>query len=206
MMNLRPLGLCLFGVHLGACALLPQATTPAPAPSPPAEPQAGEMSSATGAGGDDGAGMALVTGLERSTGLAPPTAVSQTDAEAVAAVVADFHRSLRENYKDGALRLLDPTAVIFETGYAERRDDYAARHLDADLLFAATVEREPLHTSVLVSGDLAYVLTQARSHGTFHGNRVDLNNAETMVLRRNDGQWKIVHVHWSAHERAPGGR
>ncbi|SFF48464.1 Ketosteroid isomerase homolog [Fontimonas thermophila] len=128
------------------------------------------------------------------------------DADAVAAVVADFHQALQENYREGVLRLFDPSAVVFESGYAEMLDDYVATHLDADLLFAATVKREVLHSEVSVAGDLAYVLTQAASHGSFEGNRIDLRNTETMLLRRIDGQWKIVHIHWSGHDRTSANR
>lgn len=130
----------------------------------------------------------------------------RADEVAVRAIVSDFHQSLSENYKEGALRLLAEDAIVFETGYVEERDGYAAGHLDADLLFAATVKREPIHTSAIVDGDLAYVLTQARRRGSFKGSRVDLENTETMVLRRIGGKWKIVHIHWSGHERAPGAR
>lgn len=139
-----------------------------------------------------------------ATSAAAAARAQRADEAAVRAIVADFHQSLSENYKEGALRLLAEDAVVFETGYVEARDGYAEGHLDADLLFAATVKRDPVHTSVVVDGDLAYVLTQARRRGAFKGSRVDLENTETMVLRRIGGKWKIVHIHWSGHERQPG--
>ena len=65
------------------------------------------------------------------------------DEAAIKAVVADFHRALAEGYRDGVLKLLMPNAVIFETGYVEAsREQYAAGHLGADMLYAATVQRE----------------------------------------------------------------
>ena len=72
------------------------------------------------------------------------------DEAAIKAVVADFHRALAEGYRDGVLKLLMPNAVIFETGYVEAsREQYAAGHLGADMLYAATVQREVVHLSLI---------------------------------------------------------
>lgn len=126
------------------------------------------------------------------------------DETAVTAVVTDFHRALTESDRDGVLKLLMPNAVIFETGYVEAsREQYAAGHLAADMLFAATVQREVVHREATVSGDLGLVITQTRNAGTFQGEPVKLTNTETMVLRRSGEHWKILHIHWSGHEPQP---
>lgn len=123
------------------------------------------------------------------------------DEAAIKAVVADFHRALAEGYRDGVLKLLMPNAVIFETGYVEAsREQYAAGHLGADMLYAATVQREVVHREAVVSGDLGLVITQTRNTGEFQGEPVNLTNTETMVLRRSGESWKILHIHWSGHE------
>jgi ketosteroid isomerase-like protein len=137
--------------------------------------------------------------------LAPAADTSpvSTAAEQATAVVADFHQSLRENYRKGVLATLAPDVAVFEQGYAESsRDEYASGHLDNDLLFAATTRYEVLHREAAASGDLAWVVTQARTTGSFAGQDVDLDNTETMVLERRAGKWKIVHIHWSAHPRS----
>ncbi|MEW6166880.1 MAG: nuclear transport factor 2 family protein [Pseudomonadota bacterium] len=134
-------------------------------------------------------------------------AAVDADVEAARAVVVDFHRALKEGYREGVLKHMDEKAIVFETGFVEaRRDQYAAGHLDADMLYAAQVQREIVHREVSVSGDIAVALTQARTRGEFEGQPVSLENTETMVLRRGDDGWKIVHIHWSAHETAPEGR
>ncbi|MDD3762475.1 MAG: nuclear transport factor 2 family protein [Nevskiales bacterium] len=145
-----------------------------------------------------GAVLTLVAGLLSGLTAAPALA---DDAEAVKAVVADFHQAMAEGYKDGVLALLAPDAVVFETGYIEAsRDQYAAGHLDNDLLYAAKVKYRMVHSQAEASGDLGYVITQGVSEGEFAGQAIHLANTETMVLRRIDGAWKIVHIHWSAHE------
>lgn len=131
------------------------------------------------------------------------TAAPADDQAVVKAVVEDFHRAQVEGYREGVLKLLDERAVIFETGYVEvDRDQYATNHLDSDLMFAAQVKREVVHTQATVTGDTAVVLTQSRSAGEFMGAKIKLENAETMVLRRGADGWKIVHIHWSGHDRA----
>lgn len=138
-----------------------------------------------------------------ATALTANVQAQGTDEDTVKAVVADFHSALAEGYRDGALKLLMPNAVIFETGYVEAsREQYAAGHLDADLLYAATVQRQLVHREAVVSGDMALVISQTRQTGEFQGKPVNLTNTETMVLRRSAETWKILHIHWSGHEPA----
>jgi ketosteroid isomerase-like protein len=148
--------------------------------------------------------MAAVVAMACCALLAAPPASAQSDEDAVRAVVSDFHNALAEGYRDGVLRLLAEDAVIFETGYVEaNREQYAAGHLDADLLYAAGVRREPVHRQIKVGGNLAYVISQSRNRGEFQGAAVNLTNTETLVLRRGDDGWRIVHIHWSGHESPP---
>ncbi len=120
---------------------------------------------------------------------------------AVMAVVIDFHQAIQEGYREGAVRLLDENLIVFETGYVEgSRDEYAGGHLDADLQYAMTVQREIVHSQTMVSGNVAVVLSQTRSRGEFAGEKINLTNTETMVLRLGPDGWKIAHIHWSGHE------
>lgn len=124
---------------------------------------------------------------------------------AAVATVDGFHQSLREGWKEGVLPYLAPDVVILEQGYVElSRDDYASGNLDSDLVFAASTRREILQRKVEARGELVWVVTQARTSGLVGGQQVNLENAETMVVRRDAGQWRIVHIHWSAHSRDPG--
>ncbi|WP_169518359.1 YybH family protein [Solimonas variicoloris] len=132
-----------------------------------------------------------------------PVAPHPDAAAQAAAVVDDFHASVAENYRERVLQLLAPDVAIFEQGYTESsRDAYADGHLDSDLLFAASTRYEVVHREAYASGDLAWVITQARTTGRFSGQSVDIDNTETMVLQRRGGRWLIVHIHWSAHPRA----
>lgn len=127
-----------------------------------------------------------------------------TSSQTARAIVGAFHAALRDNWRQGVLDLLAPDVAIFEQGYTESsRDAYADGHLDNDLNFAQTTQYDVVHRESYASGDMAWVITQARTTGTFAGEKVDIDNTETMVLARRKGEWRIVHIHWSAHPRTP---
>jgi len=123
-------------------------------------------------------------------------APAATPTEAVAA----FHEALATGNADAALARMAPDVVIFESGGAElSRDEYASHHLGGDMTFAAAVSREVLEQHEQTLGpDTALVLTRTRTTGTFNDREIDAAGVETMLLRRVEGDWRIVHVHWSS--------
>ena len=121
----------------------------------------------------------------------------------VSAVEA-FHEALTKGDREQALAWLDPSVVIFESGGAERsRDEYASHHLPSDIEFARSVRTEVLNRQTGLWGDNAWVLSRTRTTGTFRDRDLDSQDVETMVLRRIDGRWLIVHIHWSSRPSAP---
>lgn len=100
--------------------------------------------------------------------------------------------------------MMAPDLVVFETGYLEAtREEYIKSSLDEDVAFASVTEYRPLSRGVIGSGDHMTVLTKASIKGLFAGQTVDLQQSETMILRRAGTSWEIVHLHWSAHPRQP---
>ena len=97
------------------------------------------------------------------------------------------------------LRLGRPDVVIAEGGGAERSvDEYAGRHMPADMAFTAAVDFSLKKRDVIVADNLATVISQSQIHGTFRDQNVHSRMMETMVLRRDDDRWRIVHIHWSS--------
>jgi methionine-rich copper-binding protein CopC len=47
-------------------------------------------------------------------------------------------------------------------------------------------------------GRLAWIASEGRTTGNFHGKAIDRITTETMLLRRDGGAWKIAHIHWSS--------
>lgn len=120
-------------------------------------------------------------------------------ARAAAAVVDAFHRSLREGELDAAAALLANDALIYESGGVERsKAEYAAHHLPADAAFSRATVRTVTAQSGNADAAMAWIATQSRTTGSYKGRTIDSGSTETMILRRQAGTWKIVHIHWSS--------
>lgn len=134
---------------------------------------------------------------------AEPAAALPADVLPAAAVVDSFHAALASGDTDAALALLAADVVILEEGGAERsRDEYAGHHLPSDAAFAAATEATVTRRTGSVLGDVAWVISEGRTHGTYNGRAVDRMTTETMVLVRHGDDWRIHHIHWSS--RAAG--
>ena len=113
--------------------------------------------------------------------------------------VAAFHAALTRGDTGAALALLVEDVRIFESGGVERnRAEYAAHHLQADAAFSAAVRRTLIDQSSGEDGDTAWVMTIETVAGTYRARAINSRSVETMILRRRDGNWRIVHIHWSS--------
>ena len=129
----------------------------------------------------------------------PATPARASDFDSAAATVDSFHAALRQGDTAAAARLVADDALIFEEGGAERsKAEYEAHHLGADAAFSKAVPAVKTRRAGKASGDTAWVATESRVTGTFNGRAVDRTMVETMVLRRTDDGWRIVHIHWSS--------
>lgn len=116
-----------------------------------------------------------------------------------AAAVDAFHAALRRGDAQGALAFVSDDAIVFEEGRAERsKAEYALRHAEADAAFSKAVTSKLLSRIGHATADLALIASESRTKGRFNGQDVDRIMVESMVLRRQAGAWKIVHIHWSS--------
>lgn len=139
--------------------------------------------------------------LETSAAAGPALTetVAQTASATPIAAVAAFHAALTRGDRDGALALLSEDVVIFENGGVENgRAEYASHHLQADAAFSAAVSRTPIRQTFGEQGDAAWVASTATLSGTFRGRSINSRSIETIQLKRIEGQWRIVHIHWSS--------
>jgi ketosteroid isomerase-like protein len=114
-------------------------------------------------------------------------------------VVDAFAAALRAGDEAALRRLIAPNVVIAESGEVERSfDEYAAHHMAADFAFTAAVQFTREQRDIIVDQGMATVISRTQVHGQFHGRPINSNSMETIVLRRIDGQWRIVHIHWSS--------
>ena len=120
-------------------------------------------------------------------------------ARGAAATVDGFHAALRRGDTRFAAALLADDVLIFESGEVERsKAEYAAHHLSADAEFSRAVPSSPGRRAGDASGTMAWIASEGRTTGTFHGRPIDQMTTETMVLRRAAHGWKIVQIHWSS--------
>jgi ketosteroid isomerase-like protein len=133
--------------------------------------------------------------------FAAPAFAASTAFDEASRIVDAFHAALQKGDRDAALSQLDGAVAIYEQGWVEHsKAEYAASHLDSDLKFSmATTSKRTDRTGTLI-GDLAYVTSEGTVSGTFEGKPVNSITLETMILRRTDDGWRIIHIHWSSRK------
>lgn len=126
---------------------------------------------------------------------------AHVDTATPAGIVTAFHAALASGNTKAALALLTEDVVIFESGGVEsNRAEYASHHLEADAAFSAAVPRTLVSRSHGEDGDAAWVMSVETVTGTYRSRAVNSRSVETMLLRRVDGHWRIMHIHWSSAE------
>ena len=121
-------------------------------------------------------------------------------AAAPAEVVESFHKALAAGDQKSALATLTEDFDGFEQGFVDTsRADYEKNSLAHDLDFASKTRREVQSQQAGGDDKVAWVETLTRTRGTYEGSAVDLSEAETAILKREGRDWKIVHLHRSAH-------
>ena len=119
--------------------------------------------------------------------------------ETAEGTVTGFHKALEQGDRTAALAALSDNVRIFEQGWVESsKAEYASHHLD--IAYAKEVQNTTMDVDVLVEGTTAIVTSKGTTKGTFEGQPVDSVGLETMVLRKVEGDWKIVHIHWSSRK------
>lgn len=119
-----------------------------------------------------------------------------------AATVDSFHAALHRGDTRAAAALLADDALIFESGGVERtKAEYSAHHLPADAEFSRLVSSVVTRRTGNSAGNLAWIASEGRTTGTYDGKALDLTTTETMLLRRTNSGWRIVHIHWSSAKR-----
>jgi ketosteroid isomerase-like protein len=116
-------------------------------------------------------------------------------------VVGEYHAAVASGNTVKALSLLGPAVRIFESGYAEEsKDEYAAHHLPADIAFAKATNHKVLKSSERIAGDMAVVMQETDTQGSYKGAGIHLIGTETAVLEKTGEGWIVTHFHWSSRK------
>jgi len=67
----------------------------------------------------------------------------------------------------------------------------------SDMSFLKELDIKTLEHQVKTDGNMAVSMSRSHMQGTFKGKEIDMKSMETMVLKKIDEQWKIIHIHWS---------
>jgi ketosteroid isomerase-like protein len=133
----------------------------------------------------------------------PQLDVAEPAAAAVASVDR-FFAALSAGDTDAAAAELDPGVIILESGGAEHSAaEYLGHHAKEDAEFLKGAHQALLRRTARAAGELVWVASESELQAERDGKPLKIASAETMVLRRTDGGWKIVHVHWSSRALKP---
>lgn len=129
----------------------------------------------------------------------PPVPVADHGDHPAARVASALNQALASGDAEGVRSLMAEDVQIFESGNVEASlEEYSGHHLPADMAFMGAMDSEIIARRVIENGDLATVLTRYRLQGRYKDQDIDTVTTETLVLRRIDDAWRIIHVHWSS--------
>lgn len=113
-------------------------------------------------------------------------------------IISKFHKAIKLGQKKKAKLLLDANVMIFKNGIIEKSaDQYEKNMMVDDMKYFAKLKTEVLAHSVNIIGDMAYSTSHIKSTGQVYGSYINSENLESMVLKKFNNKWKIVHIHRS---------
>jgi ketosteroid isomerase-like protein len=127
----------------------------------------------------------------------PLLAWASSDEESVRKALAVYDQAVAKKDVETVRTLLAPEMILYE--HSVRNDgakDAFDNHLKPEIL-EGELELSFSDLRVTASPGLALVTRQYRVKGTFEGKAVDSTGNETQVWKLGDGQWKILHIHYS---------
>jgi ketosteroid isomerase-like protein len=141
----------------------------------------------------------------RLAGLLALLLMSAAQAEAPTTpsdTVEAFHKALQQGDGKAALAFMERDVTVFEQGFEETsRDSWGNNQLPDANKFAKATERRVLRKETGQDTNTAWVISTTLTSGDFDGRKLELEGTETMFLRRENDEWRIAHIHWSAHPK-----
>lgn len=117
---------------------------------------------------------------------------------APAKLVKKFHKALRVGDEATVMMALSEEVLIYEGGNAERSlADYVSHHMYADMAYLKAINITLKEHQVRIMGDIAISTSISHSTGEYKSKKIDSTGMETLVLAKQSGGWKIIHIHWS---------
>jgi uncharacterized protein (TIGR02246 family) len=124
----------------------------------------------------------------------------RSDKDQIRAVLSDYTRAFYDKNAANVVALLTEDVVAFELAppllMGPQASRNAAWYEEWFQTWDGPVVSESLDLQIAVGGDIAYAYTLQHLTGTrTSGEEIDLWFRATAGFRREDGQWRIAHLH-----------
>ena len=128
---------------------------------------------------------------------APPLVCQDSGAD-LRAAVGRYNEALVKRDMPALKALLAPDIVLYEHSVRNiGLDDVWENHLKPEVEAFQDTKAAFTDERVWVGGDLGIVTRQYSIQAVMNGKPIDARGNETMGWRRKDGQWQVVHIHYS---------
>ncbi len=126
-----------------------------------------------------------------------PDMFSGLQTDAAKAVIA-FNNALKKGDVKTARQLLADDVLIFEGKSVERSaQQYANHHMLSDMKYLKAMTSKTIEHHVTQYDAVAFSISRSTVKGTYKDKNVDSQGNESMTLEKQNGEWKIKHIHWS---------
>ncbi|MBO6571240.1 MAG: nuclear transport factor 2 family protein [Balneola sp.] len=125
-------------------------------------------------------------------------AQQSTEKEMIAKTLNDLETAIVENDSEKAGEILHDDVTILEGGGMETKSQYLSHHFHSDGKFLSAMNREELSQEISVEGNMAWVTSKTKMTGTYSGRDIDLSSLELAVLKKENGMWRVIALHWSS--------
>ena len=128
----------------------------------------------------------------------PLVAPASSEEDSVRKALRSYDEAVAKKDVETVRTLLAPEMLLYE--HSVRNDgakDAFENHLKPEILEADALRLSFSNVRVTTNSGLALVTRQYQVKGTFQGKAVDSTGNETQVWKQTDGQWKLIHIHYS---------
>lgn len=112
--------------------------------------------------------------------------------------MSDLETAIVENDSEKAGAILHDDVTILEGGGMETKSQYLSHHFHSDGKFLSAINREEVSQDIKIEGNVAWVTSKTKMTGTYSGRDIDLSSLELAVLKKENGLWRVVALHWSS--------
>lgn len=125
------------------------------------------------------------------------TLAQTPDQLAISKTLSEFEAAIIENNAEVAAQLLHDDVNILEGTGRENKEEYLSHHFHSDGRFLSALTLETISEKITIEGSVAWVTTITKMTGTYNNREIDRTGLELAVLKKENGSWKIIALHWS---------